>query len=417
MMAGMSDRDILRTLAGQVAEIAALPVHREKAELWRRLNRKEAVRPMVWINEIPWAEFKEAADLTVHCRDPWARGVETHLRRTLYQWHHFPGDMIVGDSIESPIVWHSSGLGVSEKLRSSFTDPNSGIISREFDPQIVEPKDVERINTAPVVTRDDEATERIFARMEEIFGGILPVRKTGIKHLWFTPWDHLIRWWGVQEAMLDLVMRPAMVNEAVSRFVTAKCAELDRMEELGLLSLGNNNTRVGSGGYGYTDELPGADCDPSHLRPADLWGCSNAQIFSEVSPEMHWEFAVRHDLRYLERWGLVYYGCCEPLDLKMEVLRRIPNLRKVSMSPWIDLDRAVRAVKTDYVFSYKPNPAFLAEDTWRPERVRKSLEHVLDRTRDCHVELILKDISTCRCDPARISDWETIAMDLVEHVE
>ena len=31
------DRDILRQLAGQVADIAALPVHAEKAERWRRL--------------------------------------------------------------------------------------------------------------------------------------------------------------------------------------------------------------------------------------------------------------------------------------------------------------------------------------------------------------------------------------------
>ena len=45
-----------------------------------------------------------------------------------------------------------------------------------------------------------------------------------------------------------------------------------------------------------------------------MWGCSNAQIFSEVSPKMHWEFALEHDLRWLRRWGLNYYGCCEPLD-------------------------------------------------------------------------------------------------------
>jgi hypothetical protein len=30
-----------------------------------------------------------------------------------------------------------------------------------------------------------------------------------------------------------------------------------------------------------------------------MWGCSNAQIFSEVSPQMHWEFALEHDLRWL----------------------------------------------------------------------------------------------------------------------
>src|SRR5208282_2746573 len=33
-----SDKDILRRLASAVAQIAALPVHREKARLWRDLN-------------------------------------------------------------------------------------------------------------------------------------------------------------------------------------------------------------------------------------------------------------------------------------------------------------------------------------------------------------------------------------------
>lgn len=52
---GPRDREILRTLASELAEIAALPVHKEKARLWEKLNDLESERPMVWINinEIP----------------------------------------------------------------------------------------------------------------------------------------------------------------------------------------------------------------------------------------------------------------------------------------------------------------------------------------------------------------------------
>ena len=52
-----TDKDTLRRLAGELAEIATLPVHKEKAELWRRLNDLQSVRPMVWINEICWNEM------------------------------------------------------------------------------------------------------------------------------------------------------------------------------------------------------------------------------------------------------------------------------------------------------------------------------------------------------------------------
>ena len=97
-----------------------------------------------------------------------------------------------------------------------------------------------------------------------------------------------------------------------------------------------------------------------------MWGCSNAQIFSDVSPEMQWEFAVKHDLRWLERWGMVYYGCCEPLDRKIEVLRRIPNLRKISASYWNKTERLVDKVGSDYILSHKPTPAIFARDHWDP---------------------------------------------------
>jgi hypothetical protein len=146
-----------------------------------------------------------------------------------------------------------------------------------------------------------------------------------------------------------------------------------------------------------------------------MWGCSNAQIFSDVSPEMHWEFAIKHDLRWLERWGLTYYGCCEPLDRKMDVLRRIPNLRKVSVSPWCDAERVATEIGGDYVVSHKPSPAILAEDKWRPEQARADLRSFLEITKGrCHVELIMKDISTVRYEPQRLWEWAAIAMEEAE---
>jgi hypothetical protein len=150
------------------------------------------------------------------------------------------------------------------------------------------------------------------------------------------------------------------------------------------------------------------------VRAHNLWGNATAQIFSDVSPEMHWEFALRHEMRWLERWGLTYYGCCEPLARKMAILRRIPNLRKISMSAWVDAAKGAEALGTDYVYSMKPNPAILAEDDWRPELARRQLRETLEKTGGCHVEIIMKDISTVRYQPQRLWAWETMAMELAE---
>ena len=203
----------------------------------------------------------------------------------------------------------------------------------------------------------------------------------------------------------------------MDRLVDAWMVELDQCVAQKLLSLDATNARVGSGGYGYTSELPGNDYDPTQVKPHNMWGCSNAQIFSAVSPETHWDFAIEHDLRWLERWGMTYYGCCEPLDGKIDLLRRIPNLRKISVSPWCSTQKAIDGIGTDYVISHKPNPAILAESNWDPAQARAAIRNFLEVTEgNCHVELIMKDISTVRSDPKRLWEWSEIALEEAERL-
>jgi len=124
------------------------------------------------------------------------------------------------------------------------------------------------------------------------------------------------------------------------------------------------------------------------------------------------EFEVDYAGRICERFGLVYYGCCDPLDMKMNEVRMIPNVRKISMSPWVDVERGAEEIGTAFVFSRKPNPAFVAHTMWEPDMVEKDLRHTLDAcTRHgCPVEFILKDISTVAYQPQRLWEWADIAM-------
>lgn len=407
------EKDVLKGLAGEIAEIAQNPVHAEKAELWTKLNDLKSERPMVWINEIPWHEMNVDDELTLQCQDPWAREFETNLRRTIYQWKHMPGDMIVNDFLECPLAIHSTDFGIVEDVDIVKTDESSDIVSRHFNVQIKEPDDIAKIQM-PKVTHYAEVTNLMYDTMCDLFQNIMPVKKVGQTHIWFTPWDYLIRWWGIQKAMTDLIERPQMVHDGVERMVQAWMAELDQFEEQNVLSLDCNNTRIGSGGYGYTTELPGEDFDPDWVRPKNMWGCSNAQIFSEVSPKMHWEFAIEHDLKWLERWGLTYYGCCEPLDRKFRQLRKIPNLRKISISPWCNFERVMKEAGQDYVLSIKPSPAVFAGDNWHPEEARTAIRDILEQAEgNFHIEFIMKDISTIRYEPQRLWEWESLAMETI----
>lgn len=405
------ERSILRRLAEEQAAVAALPVHRETIAGWKRVNALQRGKPMVWINEIPWHEMDVNGELALLTDDPLARWAEEQLRRTLYQWKHMRGDMVVEPLLYCPLVIRDSGFGIREDVDIVKTDERSDVVSRHFHRQIQGEQDLAKIKL-PEVTYDAEATERNYQALTLAFGDILPVVKRGQPGFWFAPWDELIRWWGVQEAMLDLVLRPELVHQAMERLVAAYLHRLDHYEALNLLALNNNNTRIGSGGLGYTDEFPRAGYDTAHVRTSDLWGCATAQIFSDVSPEMHEEFALQYERRWMERFGLNYYGCCEPLHLKLGVLKSVPRLRKISMSPWADLDRAAAEMGDRYVISRKPSPSVFAEDAYPAERARQELAEALDRTRGCIVEVIMKDVSTVRYHPERLWQWAEMAAEV-----
>jgi len=75
------ERTVLRRLGEEIARIAALPVNNEKIRLWKSLNDLKSVRPMVWINEIPWHEMNLQDELTLRAENPWQESLNKKLRR------------------------------------------------------------------------------------------------------------------------------------------------------------------------------------------------------------------------------------------------------------------------------------------------------------------------------------------------
>jgi len=180
-----------------------------------------------------------------------------------------------------------------------------------------------------------------------------------------------------------------------------------------VLSLNNGNSYVGSGGFGFSDQLP-ADDFPGAVRLKYLWGFCEAQTMSEVSPAMHEEFVLEYQLPILELFGLNCYGCCEPLHLKLDLLnRRVPRMRRVSISPWADKRASAEALGDGVIFSWKPNPAALASVEFDPDWVRRDIRETVQiaRSNSCVLEIIIKDTHTCNHQPKSFDDWTRIAME------
>ena len=72
----LNDREVLRTLAGQIAEIAALDVREKTCRLYRGVNNLRMIRPVVLLDELPWNQLNGDGELTLRCEDAFLRGVE-----------------------------------------------------------------------------------------------------------------------------------------------------------------------------------------------------------------------------------------------------------------------------------------------------------------------------------------------------
>jgi hypothetical protein len=235
-----------------------------------------------------------------------------------------------------------------------------------------------------------------------------------VNGFWFAIMDQFIQWRGLDKVFVDMVDRPDWVHAWMKRMTDWHLSTIDQYEKLNVLSLNNGVNNVGPGGLGVTDELPQPDFDGTHVRAKDMWGHATTQIFAEVSPAMHEEFALKYEKRFLERFGLASYGCCEPLDRKLDIVKKIPNLRRVSMSPWVDPARGAAGLQDKYIFSYKPNPAIIGMEKWDVNLARRKLREALDATRGCVVEVIMKDLHTCRRQPHRMWEWVDMAMKLAQ---
>lgn len=411
-----NDVKIIRDLAKRIAEISVLPVQQEKRDMWRRLNRLERVRPLIHVQALDqsiWVEL--ISDKELQTTEPFCRSHEMFLRKKLYCWDNFRDDRVVDDVIVCPIVIHGDSQSTGFGLPMAVEHSNTRFGAWSIKPCIIEEKDIDKIQTDPKVWVDWEQTEKNYEQLCELYDGVLKIEKRGRDFFWFSMMDTFIRWRGIEQMFIDLVERPEWVKDAMDRMTNAIMSSLEQMEKLNVLARSDGNTMLGSGGYGFTDQLPQPEFDGEHVRLKDQWARAATQIFTEwISPEMHYEFAMQYEKRLLERFGLSTYGCCEPLHNKMSFIRKIKNLRRVSMSPWVDIAMASAEVGRDYVYTHKPNPTMISMQTWDPELVRNELKDAFEKTKDNILEVNFQDLHTVKNEPWRLTEWTKIAYQLAE---
>ncbi len=405
------ERTILRDLAKRVAEIACLPIQEQRLRQWKLHNSLQSREPMIWLSpEGSWREL--VPDDTLQCRGKPARQMETQLRRAIYYHEHFCDDNLIEKTWTVNRAISHTGWG----LEPEWTWSDEALGARAFKPVIHTPADMKKLQY-PEVYEDEAESQRRLTEAQELFGDIFDVQLKGIAHISF----HLMALYtalrGLEQVMMDMVENPGWLHEAMELFTEGHRRVLTDYERMNLLSLNNDWTYHNSGGNGYTDELPPAGFDPNHVRLRDMWGSAEAQELALVSPAMHQEFSLRYERQLLEPFALTGYGCCEDLTRKLDDVLKIPHIRRISISPFADVQKCAEQLGDKAIFSWKPHPGHLVGQ-FNEDLVRNYIRHALEVTQanGCVVEMILKDTHTCEHHPERFDAWCRIARQEVERI-
>jgi len=392
------EKSVLQELAKKYAELAALPVQKERYQRGKDINDLKPRRPMVWLDEIPWHEMDIDGNLNLVCEGEFARNMEQFFRRTLYRWEYIQGDMVVENVFNIHRDFTSTGTGIEVRENLLSTDDRNNIISHYYLDQLDTMEKVEAIHN-PVLTANPEVDKERVEWANDILDGILPVRLQGY-FLYHAPWDRIPRYRGVTKVLEDLAFEPEYTHAIIKKFTEGARASMTQMEALGLFDAKVSNVHCTPP---YVSDFEGAP-EPATMK--QCWFRGMAQLFTEVSPQMFKEFELDYVMPLMAEFGLVYYGCCEALENKIPLLKTIPNLRKIGVSPWANPENCAEQIGKDYVYAHKPNPAHVS-GTFDEEATKKEISRVIEtcQKHGCPYEFVIKDISTVTYKPQNLINW------------
>ena len=399
----MSKRDIsiLRELAKSVSEIASKDIQNERRELWRGQNSFERVCPPVYI----FGGYEEEIIRPIlECTDPFYKEFEMGLRARILQ-DTFDDDTIIEPWITmtaTHVLPEDGAWGVDYT-----TDRLAGSMALHINAALESFNDMKKM-IIPTHRIDEKQTAENFEKINDAVGDILEVyvkRSPYWEHWAGDISTHLGNLRGHEQMLYDMVESPDELHELLTFMSNGVLKAHEEAEKAGDWTLADHNNQSMT----YSRTL--SDPKPNVVANRDeLWGYFAAQEFAVVSPAMHDEFLLQYQLPIMEKFGLISYGCCEDLSRKIEILRKIKNLRRFAITPFADVKMCAEQIGTEYVCSYRPHPNLL-QGEYSEDDIEKVLKNSMElfRQNKCYVDICMKDITTVGGDPSRLKRFVEIA--------
>lgn len=406
----MQQNAVLYDLASRVMEIAKSEEMDRRRKLWTKQNSFHGDRPLIYLRAYAYDEnFDESV---LRSEDPVLRDYEKMLYETIYR-------STLGDDyvIEPWVTMEASykmtnnerwGVPVSlgEKLQKGGAAAYQPIITNE---------DYSCICPAAHYEVDEEQTAQRMEKLEQAIGGGIPifVSRQGPFGMWNNDIStDLAKLRGLEQIMWDAYDRPEWLHGLLSLMRDSILQNHREAEAAGGFSLADNQNQC----IPYAEELEAPSLDGKSVPRKALWRFFAAQEFTGYSPDMFWEFMLQYQKPIMEEFGLSAYGCCEDLTGKIPYLRKIKNLRRISVSPFANARRCSEEIGSDYILSWRPNPSLMLATGLDEDLVRKHMREHFAIFKENHnrFDITLKDVETVNHKPENVKRWTQIVREEIE---
>lgn len=410
------EKNYLRELAKKYLELANLPIMIDRKNLWYSHNALKGNRPVIVMENNTFAD--DILPIS-KCESPEAKEIEWNLMHDIINY-----ELIDDDKVISPyytIYWKIDicMYGGINMVKEFAKDSNGKSVGYKQHHPIIDLKEDLRILAPSTFKVDREYTYAWKCFVEEIIGDILPVKiKNSSLHWHCAPSQRAVELMGLETMMFSMVDYPdemqtlyKFIKDDIMAFVRWQVSE-------GLLVLNNENDYAGAGSYGFTTELPTVEfIKTGHVSPKDIWMNMNSQETVGISPNMFGEFIYPYYYDLAKEFGMIYFGCCEPVhDIWEKYISKLPGLNKVSVSPWCNEEFMGQALAGGKViYSRKPSPNFIGlEGSLDEAAFSKHIAKTLKAAKGCNLEFIFRDVYTLSGDLSKPGRAVKITRDLID---
>ncbi len=391
------DRQILRELAKKQLFYANQECNLKRREEWYRHNELQGERPLIHLEMGTFEQ--EILPERMRCTGDFARQLERALYCNFLNQELFDDDRVTPDYFAVGYDSYFTLFGLQVKVQGTKDAEGKTSVGHHFVSQIEDlEEDWDKLGETQFGVNPAASLERK-AAVEEVIGDILPVRLEG-NCLYSVPTQMVVHLMSMETMMFSMYDYPELFKEMMERITDDTLAYYRLLEKEGLILPTTGGGFLGQGSWCYNHTLPDGKA-PGSYTAKDVWGFMDSQETVGISPEMFEEFIFPCYKKISESYGLLSYGCCEPVGPIWEnCISRLENLRKVSISPWCNEEYMGERLRgSRVIYHRKPSPNYLGTGTVLDEEAfRAHIRKSLKAAKGCEMEITQRDVYTINRD-------------------